>query len=341
MDDSADGAEQWGMYHESIVVDCLNVMRLEPRNIAAAKRAGITAMNYTAVRPSSGLVDAIKEIASVREIIDATDVLSLILTPDDITRAKVEGRLGIILGMQNAKPIGDDVAYLRTFHDLGVRIIQLTHNTQSYIGTGCIEPDNGLTRFGRRVVDEMNRLGLVIDVAHCGPKTTLDAIECSQVPVLCSHANPRGVCDSPRNKSDDIFERLAANGGVAGVSAWSPICFRDKERRPTIDDVVACFEHLLRIVGPEHVAIGSDLCDGLYDSVSMWNMNHGPNGVYPEVTGILGDWYGLRTWYAKGVESVDKLPELARALKAKVHDEKILRQVLGLSYLKVFEAVTR
>ena len=330
------------VYRESIVVDCLNVMALTSDNVENARRAGVTALNYTAVRPRSDLLEAMRDLARVREAVEAHEDLSMILSAEDIRRAKAEGTVGIIFGMQDAKPIGDELAFLRTFHDLGIRIIQLTHNTQSWIGTGCIEPDNGLTRFGRRVVEEMNRLGILIDIAHCGPRTTLDAIESSERPVICSHSNPLAVCDSPRNKTDDVLERLAQAGGVIGIAFWSPMSFRDRNRRPTLEDVLACFDHALELIGSEHVAIGTDLCDGLYTTATreQWEVRHGTKGDYPEVTGILGDWYGLETWFAEQLDSIAKLPDLARALIERGFDEDQMRCVLGENFIRVFERAT-
>ena len=328
------------VYRESVVVDCLNVMALTSENVEMARRAGVTALNRTAVRPHHNLIESMRDLANLREEVEAHEGLSLILTAEDIRRAKVDGTVGIIFGMQDAKPIGDDLTLLRTFHDLGVRIIQLTHNAQSLIGTGCVEPDNGLTRFGRQVVGEMNRLGMLVDVSHCGPKTTLDAIESSERPFVCSHANSRAVCDSPRNKTDDVLVRLARAGGVTGIASCALMSFRDINRRPDLEDVLACLDYAVELMGVEHVAIGTDLCEGLYTTREQWESRHGTKGDYPEVTGILGDWYGFNTWYADQLDSTARLPNLARVLIERGFGEDPLRGLLGENFRRVFERAT-
>lgn len=324
------------LHHDSLVIDGLSVMALTPPNIDEALEAGLDAIHFTSVRPRHDLAPALKDIAAARDAIDRySGKLVLAKTADDVRAAKASGRLGIVLGLQDPKPIRDDLAYLRTLADLGVRVVQLTHNTQNYIGTGCLEPDHGLTRFGRKVVAEMNRLGILVDIAHCGVKTSLDAIECSELPVLCTHSNPKAVVDSPRNKPDEVFEKLAKKKGVAGIACWSPMTYRGNGKRPTLSDMLDCFDHVLRLVGPDHVAIGTDMCEGLYTSKEEWQANHGPSGNYPEVTGTLGSWYGFETWYAEGIDRMAKIPDITSGLLARGHAPDSVRKVLGESFLRV------
>ena len=208
---------------DGLVFDGLMGGVLTPRVIDRLKRSGLTGINLTAVRISATLDECLRDLTAVRETIDRNrESLLLALTAADVRRAQMMGTVGIVIGMQDTEPVNRDLYVLRVLKDLGVRIIQLTHNRQCYVGTGCVEPDSGLTGFGREFVAEMNRLGLVIDLSHCGPRTTLDAIRCSAAPVLVTHANPRALCPSPRNKSDEIIRELASRGGVIGMAAWAP-----------------------------------------------------------------------------------------------------------------------
>lgn len=258
----------------------------------------------------------------------------------DIRRAETEGRTGVILNMQDCRPIHEELAYLRTFRDLGVRAMQLTHNYQGIIGTGCLGRDSGLTQFGAKVVRAMNRLGIAIDLSHCGPQTTLDAIACSEVPVFCSHSNPRAICDSPRNKTDDVIERLAERGGMIGIASYGPIVYRGSNQRPTLEDVLDCVEHVLRLVGPDHVAMGTDTCDGRYTTEAAWEAAWGrTNGNYPEMLEGLGSWYTWQTWYAEGLESTTKLPAVAAGLLRRGHSTETVRKVMGETALSFFERV--
>lgn len=326
------------MSPESIVIDGLNGSVLTPRVVDALRQSMITAVNLTAVQIGADLIGALHDLTCTLHVVEQTGSgLSLIRSSADIRRAKAESRTGIILGMQDTEAIGRDLSLVRVLKEMGVRIIQITHNRQCYAGTGCVEPDSGLTAFGRRLIDEMNRLGIVVDVSHCGPRTTLDAIRHSAVPVVATHANPSTISPSVRNKSDEIIVELAARGGVLGIAAWSPIVARDKQRRPTLADVVACIDHAVRLVGVAHVGIGSDICDDLTPTPSAWEAVYGPKGSYPEVSGGLGDWYGFDTCMAEGLSAPSDFVNLERALLDSGYSVEATRQILGLNFLRVFE----
>jgi membrane dipeptidase len=324
----------------SVFIDGLMGGVLTPRVIERLRRSRLCAINLTAVRIGATIEEALSDLAAVRETIERNgERLLLVTRGDDIRRANATGRVGIIIGMQDTEPIGRRIHLLRVFKEMGVRIIQITHNRQCYVGTGCVEPDSGLTRFGRELVAEMNRLGLVIDLSHCGPRTTLDAIRCSAMPVMCTHANPIALCPSPRNKSDEIITELAARAGVIGVAAWAPILHRGTRERPTLADLMDCIDYVVRLAGADHVGIGTDLCDDLTPTPQSWAPTYGPQGAFPEVTGSLGDWYQFDTNMAEGLDTIDHMPKLREAV-ASCFDASIANKVLGLNMLRVFEAVT-
>jgi membrane dipeptidase len=325
---------------EPIVIDGLMGGVLTPRVIERLAGSGVTAINLTAVRIGATLSECLSDLATVREIIDRNSgQLQLVTKAADICSARAAGRVGIIIGMQDTEPIGRNLYVLRTLHDVGVRIIQITHNRQCYVGTGCVEPDSGLTAFGRRLVAEMNRLGLVVDLSHCGPRTTLDAIRYSSQPVMCTHANPLAVCPSPRNKGDDIIVELAARGGVIGMAAWSPILYRGNSERPKLADLNDCIDHVLRIAGPDHVSIGTDLCDDLTPTPESWEPSYGPGGAFPEVTAGLGDWYRFETTMAEGLDTIERMPALIQAMRAR-YERSLASKILGSNVMRVFEVVT-
>ncbi|MGE0719265.1 MAG: dipeptidase [Alphaproteobacteria bacterium] len=334
-------AEAAAIYRESVVVDCLNGSALVPAVVDRMAASGVTAMNLTAVQIGTDLTGALRDLAGVIETVGRNgDRLMLVRDPADIAAAKQAGKVGIILGMQDAEPIGRDRAMLRILAEIGVRIIQLTHNRRSVVGTGCVEPDDGLSRFGRSVVAEMNRLGILVDVAHCGERTMLDAIEHSAVPIICSHSNPRAVSNSPRNKSDAVIRRLAERGGVIGIAVWSPIVHRGDNRRPTMADVLDCLDHALALVGPDHVAIGTDLCEEAVPDPGDWARIYGPEGNFPEVTGGLGPWYGFETVNASGIETIAGLPGFAEGMAARGHDAATIRKVLGGNFQRLFAEIS-
>src|SRR5690349_12151093 len=140
---------------------------------------------------------------------------------DDVVAAKASGRIAIFFGFQNCSPIEEDLGLVQIFHELGVRFMQLTYNNQSVLGGGCYEKeDSGLTRFGREVIAEMNRVGMVVDLSHSGERTTLEAIAASTRPVVISHANPTFLHENVRNKSGRVLRALAESGGMLGFSLY-------------------------------------------------------------------------------------------------------------------------
>lgn len=189
--------------------------------------------------------------------------------PSDVRRARATGRTAIFFGFQNPAPIGSDLGMLEICHDLGVRFMQLTYNLQSLCGAGWQEPrDSGLTRFGREVVAEMNRLGMIIDLSHAGARTTLDAIEASARPVAVTHANPRTWRDTNRNVPDDVIRALGETGGMLGFSLYPHHLAYGSDC--TLDAFCQMAARTADVIGPDHLGIGSDLCQGQPDSVVQW-----------------------------------------------------------------------
>lgn len=176
--------------------------------------------------------------------------------PADLTRVRDEKKIGILVGFQNSDHFQtvEDVAL---FHSLGQRVSQLTYNACNRLGAGCQETrDTGLTEYGAQIVQEMNRLGMVVDVSHCSDRTTLQAIEISRQPVLVTHSNCRALVAHPRCKSDAVIRQVAARGGVMGITVIPAFV---KQGQPAhVEDVLAHFDHVTRLVGVEHVGLGSD-----------------------------------------------------------------------------------
>lgn len=181
-----------------------------------------------------------------------------VLAAADFERARCEGRVGVLLGLQSSEHFGA-VADVARFHALGQRVSQLTYNGPSRLGSGCkAQSDRGLTGFGREIVAEMNRVGMAVDVSHCGERTTREAIALSRRPVLVTHANCAALAPHPRNKTDREIRDLAQRGGVMGLTTVRSFV---RPRGPaTLDDLLEHFLHVAALVGVEHVGIGSD-CD--------------------------------------------------------------------------------
>ena len=190
-------------------------------------------------------------------------------TGDDVRRAKTEGRTAIFFGFQNPSPIEDDIGLVEIWHSLGARFMQLTYNNQSLLATGCYEAeDQGVTRMGRQVIREMNRVGLVVDMSHSAERSTLEAIEISERPIAITHANPAFWHPARRNKSNEVLRALGQTGGMLGFSMY-PHHLKDKS-----DCTLASFCEMIArtadLMGVNNIGLGSDLCQDQPDSVVEW-----------------------------------------------------------------------
>ena len=190
-------------------------------------------------------------------------------TAADVRRAQETGRTAIFFGLQTPSPIEDDIGLVEILHMLGVRFMQLTYNNQSLLAAGCYEAeDSGITRMGRQVIREMNRVGLVIDMSHSGERSTLQAIEISERPIAITHANPKSWMAAKRNKSDDVLKALAQSGGMLGFSLY-PHHLKDRSNC-TLESFCGMIAAAADLMGVDRIGIGSDLCQDQPDSVVEW-----------------------------------------------------------------------
>jgi len=193
-------------------------------------------------------------------------------TADDVRKAHEEGRTVIFFGFQNCSPIEDNIGLVEVCHQLGVRFMQLSYNNQSLLAAGCYEVDDpGITRMGRQVIKEMNRVGLVVDMSHSANRSTLEAIEISERPIAITHANPSNWYDALRNKSDDVLKSLAQSGGMLGFSMY-PHHLKEKSDCQ-LEDFCGMIARTADIMGVERIGFGSDLCQDQPDSVVEWMRN--------------------------------------------------------------------
>ncbi len=188
---------------------------------------------------------------------------------EDVDRARATGRTAIFFGFQNPSPIEDDIGLVEIVHTLGARFMQLTYNNQSLLATGCYEAeDSGITRMGKQVIKEMNRLGLVVDMSHSADRSTIEAADLSQRPIAITHANPYVWQPALRNKKNDVIRAVTENGGMFGFSLY-PHHLKDKTDC-TLQDFCEMIARTAETFGTEHLGIGSDLCQDQPDSIVEW-----------------------------------------------------------------------
>lgn len=322
------------LYRDSLVFDALNICNWSREIFEEWRSAGITGVSVTCGLWEN-FRDTIQNVARwKRWIDDNSDLLVQAHSVADIRRAKADGKTAVVLSWQNTSGIEDQLSYLRIFRDLGVRIMQLTYNTQNYSGAGYIEPrDSGLTGFGVEVVNEMARLGIVCDLSHVGPQTTADVIRLSKVPPAFTHILPHALKQHPRNKRDEEIRALADRGGMVGVSLFAPSMRRGNDS--TIDDYVEAIEHLINVAGEDSVGLGTD-----------FSQNHPRPGPFLE-------WCNLDKGYARqltpfgkvevrkpaGIARISEMPNLAQAMASAGWSENRMVKVLGENWLRYLERV--
>ncbi len=193
-------------------------------------------------------------------------------TFQDIERAHQEKKTAIFFGFQNCSPIEDDIGLVESVHKMGARFMQLTYNNQSLLATGCYEKtDSGVTRMGKEVIKEMNRIGVVIDMSHSAEKSTLDAIELSSKPIAITHANPSFWFAAKRNKSNEVLKELAKSGGMLGLSLY-PHHLKDTSNC-TLESFCEMAAQTAELMGIKNIGIGSDLCLKQPNNVVEWMRN--------------------------------------------------------------------
>ena len=263
-----------------------------------------------------------------RRFTDHSDLIMPGTSGRDVRKARSTGRTAIYFGFQNPAPIGTDLGMIAICHRLGVRFMQLTYNLQSPCGAGWQETeDTGLTRFGREVVAEMNRLGMIIDLSHAGTRTTLDAVEASDRPIAVTHANPRTWRDTNRNVNTDVIHALRDSGGMLGFSLY-PHHLADGSDC-ALQSFCEMAARTAEQIGASQLGIGSDLCQGQPDSVVQW-MRDGrwtyekSDAVFPKQP----DWFrDNRDWGG-----------IARGLLDIGFDQDEVAGIMGENWLRFWEA---
>jgi len=327
------------LHAEALVIDGSSVVKLEQAHIERARSGGVTATNHTVMHPLSDLTESLSEIAVCRRWIDANPAGVLLATSTaDIIEAKRSGREAIILGPQNVEFIGTNLKLLGTTYDLGVRILQLTYQRQNMVGSGCGERrDAGLTHFGRTLVREMNALGIVVDISHCGPVTGRDAIEVSTTPVIVSHGHPSRVAPHARAKDDDLLRALAENGGVIGPTALSMFNYvpEDRGRRPGLADFARHLGYLIELIGIDHVSIGLD-----FDETNTPEKYAADQAAFPEIYTQTSP-YSWDERRIHGLTHAGETPAVTRALVWLGLSDEDVHKVLGGNLMRVFSEVWR
>ena len=252
-----------------MLIDCLQYCNWSPEIFRQWRQGGVDAVHVTIAYHENFRETVLNIEAWNRHFENHADIICQAFTAEDVEAAKASGRTAVIFGFQNPSPIEDDIGLVEVVHRLGARFMQLTYNNQSLLATGCYEDDDtGLTRMGREVVAEMNRVGLVVDMSHSAERSTLEAIEFSSRPIVISHANPSFWHKARRNKSDDVLRALAQSGGMLGFSLYPHHLSGGSDC--SLEDFCRMIADTAELMGIDHIGFGSDLCQDQPDSVVEW-----------------------------------------------------------------------
>ena len=252
----------------------------------------------------------------------------------DIEKAKETNKTAVFFGFQNCSPIEDNINLVEEVHKLGAVFMQLTYNNQSLLATGCYEEnDSGVTRMGKEVIKEMNRVGVVVDMSHSAEKSTFDAIELSEKPIAITHANPYFWHAARRNKSSELLKELGASGGMLGLSLYPHHLLDGTDC--TLDSFCSMVAQTAEIMGVKQIGIGSDLCLKQPDSVVEWMRNgtwtktkdygegNASNAAFPDQPSWFQD--------ARGFVNLEK------GLKLVGFDEKEIKLILGNNWFNFYK----
>jgi membrane dipeptidase len=246
---------------------------------------------------------------------------------DDVRRAKATGRLAVAFDLEDTRPLGGRIDTVQTYYDLGVRTMLLTYNQRNAAGSGCHDDlDGGLTEWGREVVAEMNRVGMVVDATHCSYRTSMDIFAASTAPVVLSHSATRAVHDHERNVWDDQIQACAATGGVIGINGVG-IFLGDNDT--STEALVRHIDHAVELVGWEHVGLGLDFCFEAEDLNTELTEN--PDLFPPS----------YENWDRIDFVEPERLPAIATALAQRSYPPEAVRGILGENFLRVAQNVWR
>jgi membrane dipeptidase len=277
-------------------------------------------------------IEVLKYFASWNGFIaDNTDHFMRIDSAADIERVKSSGKIGILLGLQNSEQFRTtaDVGF---FHGIGQRVSQLTYNSRNMIGNGSTERhDEGISDFGVAIIERMNKVGMAVDVSHCGDRTTLDAFEISKQPVLITHSNCRALVPGhPRCKSDEAIKKMGAAGSVMGITGVR--MFVKADEPTTIEHELDHFDHVAKLVGPEHLGVGSDIDLYGYDAM--------PPELNKQLRASYKGSYGFREKIdIEGIDHPKRMFDLTEGLIRRKYTDKDIEGILGGNFKRVLSKI--
>ena len=318
------------LHEDAVVFDGLIVSNWSREVFEDMHRGGLTAANCTC-SVWEGFHDTMINVGQWnRWFRDHGDLIVKARTTADICAAKEHGKTAVVLGFQNTSAFEDRLDFIEIFKDAGIGVAQITYNTQNLAGSGCYEStDSGLSDFGREIVAEMNRVGMLCDLSHVGSVTSRDVIEASRKPVAYTHCLPAGLKEHPRNKTDEELRFIADHGGFIGVTMFTPFLRRGGES--TIDDYIEAINYIINIAGEDRIGIGTDFTQGHGEPFFRW-ITHDKG--YARTLTEFGE-----VKFLEGFSTIGDFPNLPVAMERAGWSEDRIRNMLGLNWVRLLGEV--
>jgi membrane dipeptidase len=325
------------LHSESIVIDAVCPLLQKREYVNWYKEGGVTVAAPT-LATTEGMAAAFKAIANWKAFLRSRPDLMQIRAAGDIETAKRHGKLGLLFHFQGCDPLEDDADLVHVYKELGVGIMQLCYNVKNRLGDGADErTDAGASYFGIRTIRAMNAARVIVDCAHTGVRTSLDAVEASTHPVVVSHGNARAIHHSVRNLPDHLIKAVGQSDGLVGIVGFPG--FVGPGTKPTLDQFIDHLAYIADLIGIDHVGLGIDYY------VAQWPVvtDEEAKRVYDKFVAD-GVWrsntYGPPPhYYPAGIETPRTLPALTARLLERGFDADATRKVLGLNWLRVYRAV--
>jgi membrane dipeptidase len=301
---------------------------------AAYKSAGVTAIHTSL--SNANLTVALRDLTAWQGRFDRwPDRLMKVLKASDVADAKKSGRVGVMLGFQNATIVESNARNLDKLYEAGTRCIQLTYNSRNLLGDGCTERTNaGLSDFGVAVVSRMNELGIIVDLSHCGEATSRDGIEVSKRPVAFTHTMCKAVYDHVRAKSDDLLRALASKGGVVGIATLG--YFIGPTAETTFDDYLRHVDHAVKVAGIDHVGLASD-----YSIRGIEAIHTRESWYVPRLTSFKPSYRVRWPPWIKELDPPARFRNIARGLAKRRYSTTAIEKILGGNWVRFFGEVLR
>jgi membrane dipeptidase len=291
------------------------------------RRASVTVASLNVGFADQTTFEHLRILSFMRSwIAQHSDGYRLVSNVEDVRLCLADGKLGIVFDIEGMRPVEDDTSFVQTFYELGVRWMLIAYNRNNRAGGGCLDEDGGLTARGREIVDEMERVGMVLCLSHAGARTVRDALEYARNPPIFSHSNPYGDHPHARNVSDDLIRRCAAKGGVIGLSGIGSFLGTQVD---LVERLVRQIRYVVDLIGPEHVGLGLDY---VFDESELDEYLRKQPALFAPGTTLNGPRRSLAPEAIR--EIVDRL------IRAQFSDEHI-RGILGENWLRIATRVWR